>query len=115
MDEGRPQERSQLRGALTSAVDEPSATLGRSLAVSAATSPGALGGSLASASPQRGRPSMTESSQPPTPLPEELEARQAARRLSDACESAAADAADTSTPVHKRRRRNRNRRHHGRT
>ena len=102
MDDESSLERSPTRSARSSAVDESSAVWASGPTASTAD-PGALARCLAPASPSRGRPS-TDSSEPPTPLPDELAARQAARRLSEACASSAADA---STPHHKRRRRNR--------
>lgn len=97
VDEQRVMERSLERAACSSAVDESSATLASCLAANSAS----MGKFPCSPS---GRPT-TQESEPPTPRPEEVAARHAARRLSEACESAAADAAQRSTPLNKRRKR----------
>ena len=101
VDEQRAQERSQMRAASSSAVDESSAALACRLV---ATEAGAesLASRRAFGSP-RGR-SSTSSLEAPTPPPEEVAARLAARRLSEACASAADDVAQRSTPSNKRRR-----------
>lgn len=91
VDEQRAMERSPERAACSSAVDESSAALASCLAADSAST-----GEFP-CSPS-GRPTTQESE------PEEVAARHAARRLFEACESAAADAAQRSTPRNKRRK-----------
>lgn len=95
VDEEHSQERSRECNALPLVVDASASAVRAGCPAVAVSGPDAT---------TCGHPS-TDGSEPPTPPREEIEARQAARRLSEACELAAEETSEHSTPHHKRRRR----------